>query len=374
MSHGVIPFLDLRKVNESFQPALRKAVQRVVDSGSYIRGDAVRQFEKSYASFTGCSYCVGTGNGFDALKLIFRAWMISGELREGDEVIVPANTYIASILAIGESGLTPVLVEPDPQTLNIDSSRIEEKITQRTRAMLVVHLYGRCGMNADIQNIAVRYKLKLVEDNAQAAGCIWSGQRTGSLGDAAAHSFFPTKNLGALGDGGAVTTNDADLERMIRTLGNYGSHAKGMNDVKGVNSRLDEIQAAALSVKLSRLDSDNDRRRAIAEYYLANIRNTAITLPSNLPLNEQGSHVWHLFVVRCVHRDKFQQHLREQGVETLVHYPVPPHRQGAFREWNSWTLPITEAIHREVVSLPLHPVLEDSEVEVVADAVNRYKA
>ncbi|MDQ2656500.1 MAG: DegT/DnrJ/EryC1/StrS family aminotransferase, partial [Bacteroidota bacterium] len=256
--------------------------------------------------------------------------------------------------------------------LNIDSSCIEEKITERTRAILVVHLYGRCGMNAEIQRIAARYNLKIVEDNAQAAGCVWSGRRTGSLGDAAAHSFFPTKNLGALGDGGAVTTNDAALEQMIRTLGNYGSHAKGLNDVRGVNSRLDEIQAAALSVKLPRLESDNDRRREIAGYYLANIKNTAITLPTEPASNERDSHVWHLFVVRCKHRDKFQQYLREQGIETLVHYPVPPHQQGAFRQWNSRTLPITEAIHREVCSLPLHPLLEDREVKVIADAANRF--
>ncbi len=373
MKDAIIRFLDLEKINNSFQPHLSQRVQHVVDSGWYIRGAAVDEFEKSYASFTGASFCVGTGNGFDSLKLIFKAWMMQGAMQEGDEVIVPANTYIASILAVAECRLTPVLVEPDPGTFNIDASLIENKINNRTRAIMIVHLYGRCAMDARIQEIAAKHNLKVIEDNAQAVGSVWSGRRTGSLGDAAAHSFFPTKNLGALGDAGAVTTNDAALAGMIRTMGNYGSHATGLNDVQGVNSRLDEVQAAVLNVKLPRLDRDNDRRRKVAEYYLATIANPAITLPSKPPSTEERSHVWHLFVVRCKQRDKFQQYLLEQGIETLIHYRLPPHQQGAFQQWNGLALPITEAIHREVVSLPLHPLLEEREVQAIADAVNRFK-
>lgn len=367
----MIPFLDVKRITAAYQPELGEALNRVTASGSFIRGKEVEGFEKAYASFIGSKHCVGTGNGFDALKLIFKAWIVSGQIAEGAEVIVPANTYIASILAVSDNRLTPVLVEPDIHTFNIDPRRIEEKINRNTCAILLVHLYGRNAMTDEIHALAKRYNLKIVEDNAQAAGCFWRSRRTGSLGHAAAHSFFPTKNLGALGDGGAVTTDDTALSEMIRTLGNYGSHRKGLNEVQGVNSRLDELQAAVLSVKLRRLDADNLRRRAIARLYRERITNPAIVLPSDAPPDGK-EHVWHLFVVRTERREEFQRHLADCGVETLVHYPVPPHRQVAYREMNEHSLPVTEKIHQEVLSLPLHPMLEEGEVQVVIEAVNAF--
>ena len=364
----MIKFLDLKKVNQEYQPALTSAVQRVSESGSYIRGQEVSAFEIDYASYIGTKYCVGVGNGFDALLLIFKAWLNAGVMKEGDEVIVPANTYIASILAITQSRLVPVLCEPDIGTYNIDPSLIGRKISSRTRAILVVHLYGRNSFLEEVRKIADENNLRIIEDNAQAAGCIFAGKRTGSLGHAAAHSFFPTKNLGALGDGGAVTTDDADLAAMVRTLGNYGSHKKGLNDVPGVNSRLDEIQAAVLRVKLQGLDRDNDIRRSIAHFYLQSIRNPRIVLPSALAGEEE--HVWHLFIVRCNKRDELQRFLADQGVETMVHYPLPPHLQGAYPEWNHLQFPVTERIHREVLSLPLHPALGRSEMQKIVEIVN----
>lgn len=364
----MIKFLDLKKVNQKYQPALTSAVQRVSESGCYIRGQEVSAFESDYASYTGTKYCVGVGNGFDALRLIFKASLISGSMKEGDEVIVPANTYIASILAITENRLVPVLCEPDTGTYNIDSSLIVRKISSRTRAILLVHLYGRNSFVEEVRKIADENNLRIIEDNAQAAGCIFAGKRTGSLGHAAAHSFFPTKNLGALGDGGAVTTDDGELAAMVRTLGNYGSHKKGLNDVQGVNSRLDEMQAAVLRVKLQGLDRDNDIRRSIAHFYLQTIRNPRIVLPS-APAGEE-EHVWHLFVVRCNKRDELQRFLADQGVETMIHYPLPPHLQGAYPEWNQLKIPVTERIHGEVLSLPLHPALGRSEMQKIGEIVN----
>ena len=364
----MIKFLDLKKVNQEYQPALTSAVQRVSESGSYIRGQEVSAFEGDYASYTGSKNCVGVGNGFDALRLIFKAWLISGVMKEGDEVIVPANTYIASILAITDNRLVPVLCEPDIHTYNIDSSLIVRKISPRTRAILLVHLYGRNSFSEGIRKIAAENNLRVIEDNAQAAGCAFAGKRTGSLGHAAAHSFFPTKNLGALGDGGAVTTDDGELAAMVRTLGNYGSHKKGVNNVQGVNSRLDEMQAAVLRVKLQGLDRDNDIRRSIAHFYLRSIRNPRIVLPS-APAGEE-EHVWHLFVVRCNKRDELQQFLADQGVETMIHYPLPPHLQGAYGEWNQLKIPLTERIHGEVLSLPLHPALGRSEMQKIVEVVN----
>lgn len=368
----MIKFLDLKKITESFQPELAAVVERVTRSGFFVRGDELQAFEESYASFIGSECCVGVGNGFDALRLIFKAWLVAGELREGDEVIVPANTYIATILAISENRLVPVLVEPDIDTYNIAPHQIEAKLTARTRAIVVVHLYGRNGMTKDVKDIATQYNLKLVEDNAQAAGCFFGDSRTGSLGHAAAHSFFPSKNLGALGDGGAVTTDHPALAEMVRTLGHYGSHAKGVNHVQGVNSRLDEIQAAVLRLKLARLDEDNNRRRITADLYRRQIKNHQVILPK-APGDGPLQHVWHLFVVRCAARDELQKHLLRAGVETMIHYPVPPHKQKALSTMNHLSFPVTEKIHNEVLSLPLSPVLQDEEVDKVVAAVNSFR-
>lgn len=367
----MIKFLDIKKITDSFQPEIGRVVAQVIDSGSFIRGKEVRAFEEAYGSFIGSRYCVGVGNGFDALRLIFKAWMSSGVLREGDEVIVPANTYIASILAVVDNRLTPVFVEPDINTFTIDPARIEDKITGRTKAIMVVHLYGKNAMNGDIMQLSEKYGLKVIEDNAQAAGCFAGTARTGSFA-AGAHSFFPTKNLGALGDAGAVTTNDPELAQAIRTLGNYGSDKKGINDLRGVNSRLDELQAAVLSLKLRRLDEDNARRQKAAMFYHAHITNRDVVLPRVPPAGERKEHVWHLFVIRCAHRDQLQQYLMRHNIETLVHYPVPPHKQQAFKEMNHLTFPISEQIHREVLSLPLHPVIEEHELQKVAEVLNTF--
>lgn len=367
----MIRFLDLKKVTHSFQPQIDEAIARVISSGQFVRGDEVQRFEESYAAFIGSRFSVGTGNGFDALRLIFKAYITLGTLDEGDEVIVPANTYIASILAVSDNRLVPVFVEPDPLTFNIGAVKVAEKISSRTKAILLVHLYGRNGMTTELKSLAEEHKLLIVEDNAQAAGCLWQGRRTGSLGDAAAHSFFPSKNLGALGDGGAVTTDDPLVTETVRTLGNYGSGKRGINEVRGVNSRLDELQAAVLQVKLSQLDEDNNRRREIAEFYRANILNPHIVLPE-IPVPRLQEHVWHLFVVRSMMRENLQKYLIGEGIETLIHYPIPPHKQRAYREWNNVTFPITEAIHREVLSLPLSPVLERHEVHRIVEAVNGF--
>lgn len=366
----MIPFLDIKKINEAYQPELRQAIARVVDSGNYVRGEEVRRFEERYANYTGTQCCVGVGNGFDALRLALKAWILRGDLREGDEVIVPSNTYIASILAITENRLAPVLVEPDLCSFTTHAEKIERRITSRTRVIMVVHLYGRNAFDTSIRAIARRHGLKILEDNAQASGCASGGRRTGSLGDAAAHSFFPTKNLGALGDGGAVTTDDRDLAEMIRTLGNYGSPRKGINSVQGVNSRLDEIQAAALNVKLAGLDADNAERRATAAYYRETIRQPDLFLPS--PSTDPLEHVWHLFVIRCKQRDALRQHLRENGVETLIHYPVPPHQQPAYDGMKRMRFPVSEQIHREVLSLPLNPAVKENERKHIAAVVNAF--
>ncbi len=371
MFNDNIPFLDLARVNRSFEPELSAALRRVASSGNYLRGRETEAFEANYGSYIGTRACVGVGNGFDALRLIFRGWILSGVLNEGDEVLVPANTYIASILAITESRLRPVLVEPDPRTLNINVAGLESAVTSRTRAVLVVHLYGRNAVTPTMLEFVAASGLKLVEDNAQAAGCIAAGRRTGSLGHAAAHSFFPTKNLGALGDGGVVTTDDVALAEMIRTLGNYGSHAKGHSSLRGVNSRLDEIHAAVLSLKLQRLDADNDRRRAIAAYYRERIHHPEVELPEAPEITRE--HVWHLFVLRCRQREALCRHLAAQGIGTLIHYPIPPHKQHSLREFNHLSLPHTERIHDEVLSLPLHPLLQEAEIDRIVEAVSTFR-
>ncbi|MEO5600715.1 MAG: DegT/DnrJ/EryC1/StrS family aminotransferase [Cyclobacteriaceae bacterium] len=366
-------FLDIKKITDSYQPQLMEAVQRVVDSGYFINGSECNRFEQMFAAFIGNRYCVGVGNGFDALRLIFRGYIELGQLKEGDEIIVPANTYIASLLAISENRLTPVMVEPDLNSLNMDPFRIEEKITVRTKAIMIVHLYGRNAMHPEIKRIAAFHKLKLIEDNAQAAGCYNGVQRTGSLGDAAGHSFFPTKNLGALGDGGAVTTQDSELAEMVKNLSNYGAFQKNKHIVQGFNSRLDEIQAAILGVKLVRLDSDNKKRNIIAGKYLSQIVNPKIILPQQIQAEFTFlQNVWHQFVIRCEARDNLQDFLLTQGIDTLIHYPVPPHKQKAYPDMNSLTFPITELIHQTVLSLPISPAMEEEEVRQVVDALNRW--
>ena len=365
----MIPFLNLKAINAAHRAEIIEAIARVVDSGWYILGEEVRAFERQFADHTGVPHAIGVGNGLDALTLIFRGYQELGQLSEGDEVIVPANTYIASILAVTSNRLSPVLVEPNPATYNIDSAKIEERITARTKAILVVHLYGQVGCDGRMQEIARRHGLKIVEDAAQAHGALYNGRRAGSLGDAAGFSFYPVKNLGALGDAGAVTTGDAQLAEVVRALANYGSRVKYENIYRGVNSRLDELQAAILAVKLKHLDRENERRRTIADYYLGHISNPALILPSAI---SPESHVWHLFVVRTSRRAEFQQHLRERGIGTVIHYPTAPHHQQAYREWNGQAYPLTEEIHRTVLSLPVDITMTGEATGQVVDACNSF--
>ena len=366
----MIPFLDLKAINQAHRDELVAAVTRVVDSGWYILGRELAAFESAFASYCGCRYALGVGNGLDALTLILRAYKELGRLTAGDEVIVPANTYIASILAVTESGLTPVLVEPDEETFGLDDRLIDSAVTPRTKAVMTVHLYGRIAYSEQLRAAAARYGLTVIEDCAQSAGAAWHGTRGGRLGDAAGHSFFPTKNLGALGDAGAVTTSDERLYEVVRHLRNYGSVAKYRNEYKGVNSRLDEIQAAVLSVKLKYLDAENAARRVMADAYLRRIANPKIRLPR--PPADASEHVWHLFVVRVADREAFQTHLTSRGVETMIHYPIAPHHQKAYEGWRNTSLPITEAIHATAISLPLDISMNHEALERVIAAVNEY--
>ena len=362
-----IPFLDLQAVTRQYADEIHEAVSRVVDSGWYLLGRETEQFEQHYADYIGSRYCVGVANGLDALTLIYRAYIEMGLLHEGDEVIVPANTYIASILAVTENGLKPLFVEPDPDTLEIDDRQIEQVITPRTRSLMIVHLYGRCAYTDAIGDICRRHHLLLVEDNAQAHGCRFGGRRTGSLGDAAGHSFYPGKNLGAFGDAGAVTTNDEQLAATLRSLGNYGSTRKYVFRYAGRNSRLDELQAAVLDVKLRHLDADNARRQQVAHYYYDHITNPAVRLPRLIP---DAGNVYHLFPVLSAHRDRLQQHLATREIQTLIHYPIPPHLQACYPQYRHLSLPVTEQIHREELSLPVSPVLTMAQAERVVAAVN----
>lgn len=365
----MVPFLDLKAVNARYGADIVAALGRVARSGWYLQGQAVQQFEADYARYIGTQHCVGVGNGLDALTLIYRAYIEMGIMKAGDEVIVPANTYIASILAISENRLKPVLVEPRSETLQIDDTLIEQAITPRTRSIMIVHLYGRCAYTPTVKQLCDKYRLLLVEDNAQAHGCCYGGARTGALGHAAGHSFYPTKNLGALGDAGAVTTDDAALAGTVRALANYGSARKYVFDYKGRNSRLDELQAAVLSVKLQHLDDDNRRRQAIAQTYYDGISNAAVVLPMRMA---DESNVYHLFPVLCDSRQQLQQHLLRHGIETQVHYPTAPHRQHCYSEWSALQLPITERIHRTEVSLPLNTAMTDDDAAAVVDAVNAF--
>jgi len=366
----MIKFLDLQKVTAKYADEIHEAVLRVVDSGWYLQGEENRRFEQDYAEYIGTDYAIGCANGLDALIWIFRAYVEMGVMQPGDEVIVPANTYIASILAISENGLAPVLVEPDMDTYQIDDRLIEKAITPKTKAILIVHLYGQCAYTDKIGDLCRQYGLKLVEDNAQAHGCKFNGKRTGSLGDAAGHSFYPGKNLGALGDAGAVTTNDAELAKTVRSLANYGSSRKYVFDYKGRNSRLDEIQAAILDVKLKHLDEDVELRKKVARYYIENINNPLIITPK---VKDWDSHVFHIFPIRCSKRDELQQYLSENGVQTVIHYPIPPHKQECYKEWNNLSFPLTEQIHREELSLPMSPVMDMEEVKKIVLILDKFK-
>ena len=371
-----VPFLSLHDVTAKYKDEIHEAALRVIDSGWYLQGKENESFERNYADYIGTKYCIGCANGLDALIWIYRAYIELGVMQPGDEVIVPANTYIASILAITENGLTPVLIEPNPDTLEIDDSRIEAAITSRTKSILLVHLYGRLAMTDKIADLCKKHDLKLVEDNAQAHGCKYNGKRTGSIGDAAGHSFYPGKNLGALGDGGAVTTDDENLAKAIRALANYGSQKKYVFKYSGRNSRLDEIQAAILDVKLKHLDEDIRLRQQVADFYYEHISNPMVTLPKRLPHDEN---VYHLFpiLVKNGKRDALHDYLAENGVGTVIHYPIAPHKQECYanESWNTpqQSLPITESLADEELSLPMSPCLMKEQVEYVVKCINEFK-
>jgi dTDP-4-amino-4,6-dideoxygalactose transaminase len=379
----MIKFLDIQRITDSFEPELTKTIERVVRRGWFLLGEEVKSFEEEYAQYIGSKHCIGVANGLDALRLIFKAYLEMGYMCEGDEVIVPANTFIASILAISDNRLVPVLVEPDINTYNLDISLVEKYITHRTKAIMVVHLYGQSNWSQELESIALRHNLKIVEDNAQSAGAIVPNprfphlsHRTGSFGHASGHSFYPGKNLSALGDAGAVTTNDDEFAEIIRALSNYGTIKKYINEYKGLNSRLDEIQAAVLRLKLPRLDSDNQHRRKIASLYFDQIKNNEIILPhvqNTKSLSRNLDHIWHVFVIRTSYRDRLKKYLTDNEVQTLIHYPIPPHKQKAYKEFNNMHLPITEKISNEVLSIPISQVMSDSDVEGIAELLNRFK-
>jgi len=367
----MIKFLDLQKVNLQHQKEIEEQLLEVFRSGWYLLGAKVQSFENNLSQYIDSKYAIGVANGLDALRLILRAYIEMGIMNIGDEIIVPSNTYIASILAISDNRLVPVLVEPELNTYNIDISKIEEKITSKTRGILIVHLQGRIVFSDELKQIAQKHDLKIIEDNAQSIGAIWNGLKSGNLGDAAGFSFYPGKNLGALGDAGAVTTNDEELAKTIRALANYGSNQKYVNIYQGLNSRLDEIQAAVLDVKLKYIDHENTIRREIAKRYINEIKNPVVILPEN-PEHE-NEHVWHVFVIRSEKRDELQDYLTKNGIQTLIHYPIPPHHQEAYKDWKDLSYPISEKIHREVLSLPISPVLDAAEVQKIITIVNDFK-
>lgn len=365
-----VPFLSLKDVTNKYKNEIHEAALRVIDSGWYLQGKENEKFEADYANYIGTKYCVGCANGLDALIWILRAYIELGRLHKGDEVLVSANTYIATILAISENGLVPVLVEPKLETLEIDDELIESKITPKTKALMIVHLYGRCAYTNKIEEICKKYNLYLFEDNAQAHGCRFNGKRTGSLGNAAAHSFYPGKNLGALGDAGAVTTDDEGVAKCIRALANYGSSKKYVFDYIGRNSRLDEIQAAVLDAKLKYLEQDNERRKHVAKIYIGGIKNPKIFVPET---KDFSANAFHLFPVLCEKRDELQQYLKEKNIGTVIHYPIPPHKQKCYKEWNGMSLPVTEKIAVQELSLPIGPAITDEQVQYVVDCVNEWK-
>lgn len=363
----MIKFLDLYKINERLRKEINGKITQVLDSGWYLLGEETENFEQNFAKYCGVKHCIGVANGLESLNLIIRGYGFA----QGDEIIVPANTYIASILAISENGCTPILVEPDINTYNINPDLIEKKITSKTKAIMVVHLYGQAVQMQKIWALAQKYNLKIIEDSAQAHGAKYQNKRVGSLGDASGFSFYPGKNLGCVGDGGCVTTNDDELAQKIKALRNYGSHKKYHNVFIGMNSRLDEIQAGILDIKLKFLDEDNQKRKEIAKYYRKNIKNSSIILPN---VYAEDAHVWHLFVVRTKQRDNFQKYLLDNEIQTIIHYPIPPHKQECYKLWNNLSYPITEEIHKSVLSLPISPVMSDDEVKKVVEVINEYKA
>jgi len=367
----MIKFLSLQDINKQYSDEIKKFTNEVIDSGWYLLGDNVKIFEENLSKFVGAKYAIGCANGLDALRLILRAYIEMELMQEGDEVIVPANTYIASLLAITDNSLVPVLVEPNIISYNLDIDRIEEAITSKTKAIMTVHLYGQVCFNEKLKKIAGDNNLKIIEDNAQAIGATYNYLKTGSLGDAAGFSFYPGKNLGALGDSGAVTTNDEELSKVIRAVANYGSEVKYENKFCGLNSRMDEIQAGILSIKLRYLNDENAKRKEVAQYYLTHINNPEIILPEIIN-GDINSHVWHLFVIRTKRRDNLKEYLEKNEVQTVIHYPIPPHKQKCYKELNSLKLEITEKIHREVLSLPISPVLARKDMIRIVDLINKF--
>ena len=368
-----IPFLDLERLNAQYQSEIERACIKVLRSGNYVLGEECKRFENEFSKFCGTNHCIGVGNGLDALTLILIAFKELGYFSDKDEILVPSNTYIASILAISRANLVPILIEPDINTYLIDPSKIEEKISEKTKAILPVHLYGlTCDMDK-INDLAKNYDLKVIEDSAQSHGAFYRNKRTGNLGNASAFSFYPSKNLGAIGDGGAITTNEENLNEILTALSNYGSHKKYKNRFKGINSRLDEMQASILRIKLRHLDSEIDKRRQVADFYLKEIDNDKIILPKGLNKISNSTSVWHLFVVRTKERELLQKYLLKNGVETLIHYPIPPHKQQAYAEWNNLEYPISEQIHNEVLSLPLSSIQSWEDTQRIVEIVNRFK-
>ncbi len=366
----MIKFLDLQKINAQYQSELKEAANNIIDSGWYVMGKEFEKFQTKYAEFCRAKHCIGVANGLDALNLIFRAYIELGIFKAGDEVIVPANTYIASVLSITENNLKPIFVEPNEKTYNLNADLVEQQITSKTKAILTVHLYGQISVNQKMLDICSKHKLKLIEDGAQSHGAEWNGMISGAIGDAAGHSFYPGKNLGALGDAGAVTTNDSQLASTISALRNYGSHVKYENKFQGLNSRLDEIQAAFLNVKLKYIKQDIEGRRLVANYYLNKIKNTKVNLPTLL---KNENHVWHLFVVRTKNRNKFQKYLLDNGIQTVIHYPIPPHKQTAYLDYNNYKIPLTEQMSDQIISLPISAVMLEDEVKYIVDKVNLYQ-
>ena len=365
-----IKFLDLQKINLQYQEEIEAKLLETFRSGWYLLGNEVKNFENNLAKYIGSPNAIGVANGLDALRLILKAYLELGQMKFGDEIIVPANTYIASILAITDNRLKPVFAEPDIETYNLDVSKIENLITPKTKAIMVVHLYGQVCWSEELEALAKKHDLKIIEDNAQAIGASFNGIKTGNLGDAAGFSFYPGKNLGALGDGGAVTCKDELLAKTIRTIANYGSEEKYVNKYQGLNSRLDEIQAGVLDIKLKYIDKENSKRQEIAQKYCTEIKNDKIILP-NFPENN-AEHVWHLFVIRTKNRKELQHYFQENGIQTLIHYPIPPHKQRAYKYWNNLSFPITENIHDEVLSLPVSPVMQDDEVAKIIEVINKF--
>jgi len=368
----MIKFLDLQKINKQYATELKCVSDKIIDSGWYLLGENLQNFENQLSAYVGAKHSIGVGNGLDALRLILRAYIEMGFMHEGDEIIVPANTYIATILAITDNRLKPIFVEPDAQTYNLNINSVEKNISQRTKAIMVVHLYGLVCWNRQLVELAKKYNFKIIEDNAQAIGAEWNSIKTGALGDAAGFSFYPGKNLGALGDSGAVTTNDKKLAETIKALGNYGSKEKYVHDFQGLNSRMDEIQAAFLALKINYLDTENEKRREIAQFYLNFISHREIKLPT-LESPNKKSHVYHLFVIRCKRRNELQKYLLEKGIQTLIHYPVPPHKQKAYKEYSHLNLPVTEKLAEELLSLPMGSHLDKKDLHVIVEAINSFK-